>query len=98
MLEILTVRESTLKWLQEQAIGPIAEKTFEPEVLSFFDHINGFFDIPWGLMFAQVVLIAGIGVCGYVAAVAVDQKPIGSMIVLVTVACCISSIAQCLAG
>jgi len=87
---------NALDWLKEKAIDPVVEKTFDPEAISFFERINHFMDIPWGFMFAQVLLIAGIGVCGYVAASAVDQEPIGKMIVLVTVACCISSIATCL--
>ena len=98
MLEILTVKESTLNWLQNQVADPLMEKTFKPEALSFFDHINHIFEIPWSFMFAQILLIAGIGVCGYVAAAAVDQKPISNMIALVTIACCISSIVQCVTG
>jgi|GEM_PF-2260408 len=81
------------------ALGWLAEKTIKPETLEFFNRANDAAakasSIQWGFMVAQVVLIAGIGVCGYVAAAAVDQKPTGTLIALTTVACCLSSIAQC---
>jgi hypothetical protein len=73
----------------------LLEKTVKPEAMEFFQHINGLFQINWSFMLCQVLLIVSLGTCGYVAASAIDQKPIGNMIILVTVVCCLDSIIRC---
>jgi hypothetical protein len=86
---------NALHWFQHKTVDTLIQNTFEPKFLEFFDHVNGFFQIPWTMMLSQVMLIAAIGVCGYVAVTSMGEKPIGNMIVLVTVVSCIDAIIRC---
>lgn len=86
-----TVKENALDFVDQTKEG-IMELTFEPEVLEFLDHLNGFFEIDWGSLITQVLLIGALGGCAYFAASAIFDQSIGKMIKLVTIVCCIQAV------
>ena len=61
------------------ALGWLAEKTLEPEILEITGKVNGFFDIPWSAMFVQMVQITTLGMCAMFILQVFGMKEAGKM-------------------
>ena len=97
MLWGITNKENVLNWLgygKEKVI----ENTIRPEVIEAYEKTQGFFSIDWGGMITQVLLMGCLGFCCYLLINAIGERPIGQMVLLVTVVSCIRFIVISITG